>query len=487
MAGLARIRGIRAMKMVAALVAALILGATGVDASDWSRFRGPNGTGISPDAKNLPSTWSETENLRWKIALPGPGSSCPIVVGDRVFVTCWSGYGVGRDQDDMQKLRRHLVCVARDTGKILWDKSVAAELPEDRYGGMFAEHGYASHTPVSDGKRIFAFFGKTGVLAYDLDGKQLWHTKVGSGLDQRRWGSASSPLLYENLVIVPATVESESLVALDQETGKEVWRAKAEGFTSTWGTPILVPVDKDRVDLVIGVPYEIWGFNPKTGKLRWHCDAMDSDSYCSSVVAADGVVYGLEGRGGGSVAVRAGGSNDVSNSHVVWRGQDQNRIGTPVIHDGLIYYFSSKVARCVDAKTGKSLYRERLPAGKGTAANAAAVPPKPTTDNAPAKPGAPGRFGGRGGFGGPGGPSGGRRGGGFGGQDYGSPVAGDGKLFFITRGGDGYVLQLGKEFKVLGVNRLTNDNEDFSASPAIGDGALFIRSSKHLYCVSHAK
>lgn len=228
--------------------------------------------------------------------LPGPGSSSPIVVGDRIYVTCWTGYGASRDANSQADLRRHLICIDRHTGKTVWSKAVEPELPEDRYGGMFAQHGYASHTPVSDGKRVYVFYGKTGVLAYTMDGEQVWHTKVGSGLDQRGWGSSCSPILYKNLVIVTASAESKSMVALDKDTGKEVWKCEAGGFGSTWGTPILVEVDKERTDLVLGVPFEIWGFNPDTGKLRWFCEGLQNDSYCSSVVAHDGVIYAFEGQ-----------------------------------------------------------------------------------------------------------------------------------------------------------------------------------------------
>ena len=169
-------------------------------------------------------------------------------------------------------MRRHVICFDRDTGKVLWDQAVEPVLPEDPYSGQFTQHGYASHTPVSDGKRIYVFFGKTGVLAFDLEGKKLWQTSVGTGSGPHGWGTASSPILYKNLVIVPASAESESLVALNQETGKEVWRYKDRGFTSTWGTPVLVDCGQGRTDLVIAVPYKVWGFNPDTGKLRWHCD-----------------------------------------------------------------------------------------------------------------------------------------------------------------------------------------------------------------------
>jgi len=172
-------------------------------AGDWARFRGPEGSGISPDTQPLPVKWSEAENMRWKRKLPGPGSSSPIVVGRRVFVTCWTGYGTDRDNVGEQKdLRRHLICFDRGTGNVLWDRSVEPVLPEDPYSGMFTQHGYASHTPVSDGQQVYVFFGKTGVLAFDMEGKKLWQTSVGTGSGSNGWGTASSPILYKNLVIV---------------------------------------------------------------------------------------------------------------------------------------------------------------------------------------------------------------------------------------------------------------------------------------------
>ena len=141
-----------------------------------------DGSGVSLDKQPLPVTWSETENLKWKVKLPGPGSSSPIVVGQRVVVTCWTGYGADPDHEGEEKdLRRHVICLDRDSGKILWDESVEPVLPEDPYSGQFTQHGYASHTPASDGKRIYVFFGKTGVLAFDLEGKKLWQTSVGTG------------------------------------------------------------------------------------------------------------------------------------------------------------------------------------------------------------------------------------------------------------------------------------------------------------------
>lgn len=129
-------------------------------AADWRRFRGPNGSGLAPDDQPVPTEWSATKNLKWQTELPGPGSSSPIVVGDRVFVTCWSGYATdGGQGGDISALKRHLICVDRATGKIMWDRDVPAKQPEERYGGMFAQNGCTSHTPVSDGTHVFAFRG----------------------------------------------------------------------------------------------------------------------------------------------------------------------------------------------------------------------------------------------------------------------------------------------------------------------------------------
>jgi len=466
------------------LTASLLLAsaATGA-ASDWPRFRGPNGTGVSPDKETAPVTWSPSENIKWKVDLPGAGVSSPVIVGDKVFVTSYSGYGLDRrDPGNQEDLKRHLQCLDRKTGKVLWEKTVAAVLPEDPFSGPgVPEHGYASHTPVSDGKRVFAFFGKSGVYAYDLDGKELWHANVGKGSDPRRWGSSSSPILHEKVLVVPAGPESASIFGFDTETGKELWKAEGDSLGNTWGTPVAVPIDDKRTDIVIGTPDEIWGLNPETGKLKWYCEAIPTDQFNSSVVVSDGVVYAIEGRGGGSIAVKAGGSGDVSKSNVVWNGRDSSRFGTPVIYEGRIYYFNSGVANCIDAKTGEKVFQARLQGAR------AAADPGPMGDRGPGGrgPGGPGGgFGGPGGgFGGPGGGFGGGRGGRGGGSDYSSPVAADGKVYYTTRGGQTHVLKAGTKFEELAVNRVTEETEDFSATPAFSNGNLFLRSNKHLYCV----
>jgi len=461
-----------------------------VSAGDWPRFRGPNGDGIAPDDKAPPVEFSATKNLKWKLELPGPGLSCPIVVGDRVYLTCWSGYATPQVQNGrFEDLKRHLVCIDRKTGKFIWDKAVSAVLPEDPYRGMFAENGYASHTPVSDGERIYAFFGKTGVVAFDLDGKELWQVGVGTDSDQRGWGTASSPILYKNLVIVTASIEDHALVALNKLTGERVWKSPADGFGSTWGTPILVDLPDGRTDLVIGVPGEIWAFYPDTGKLRWYCEALGTNSMCSSVVAHDGIIYAVEagggGSGGGTVAVRAGGKGDVTKTNIVWSGSDKGRIGTPIVYDGHMYWISNRVANCVNIVNGKRVFQSRLKGNADPEPEATAEQRPPGGRRGGPGGGGPG-FGGPGG-GGRGGPGGGGRGGpggGGGGQDYASPVAAHGKLFSVSRSGEIYVMQLGSDYKVLSVNRVSPESDEFfNSTPAISNGDLFIRSNTTLYCV----
>ncbi len=435
-------------------------------ADDWTRFRGPNGSGISKDSVAVPTEWSDSKNLKWKIDLPGPGASSPVVVGDKVFVTCWTGYGVDQANPGNQAaLQRHLLCIDRATGKTLWKKDVKAKLPEDEFGGMFAENGYATHTPVSDGKRVFAFFGKSGVYAYDMDGKELWNVDVGSDLDRRKWGSASSPILYKNLLIVPALVESHALIALNVEDGNEVWKKEAEGFGNCWGSPILIDLPDGGQEIVLCVPQEIWAFNPDDGTLKWNAKGPPSDSMCSSAIAHDGVIYAMESgpRGGGTVAVKAGGSGDVTNDNVVWTGTDRNRIGSPIVFDGRIYFVSGKIVNCLNASDGSKVYQERLDT------SGAAIAP------APAPP-----------SGGP--PGGGRRGGrgGMGAQDYSSPVVSDGKMYFPSRDGTVYVIELGEKFKLLGKNKFTDSGQVVS-TPAISDGQLFLRSSKYLYCIANSE
>lgn len=454
------------------LVMALVIRvcfAVHAQAGDWPRFRGSNGSGISTDEKAPPTRWSETENLRWSLELPGPGLSSPIVVGHRVLLTCWSGYGTPESPDaTVEKLKRHLVCVDRATGICLWSTTVDSVMPEDRFQGIFTENGYASHTPVSDGKYVYAFFGKSGVVAFDMEGNKIWHTLVGEDLELHGWGTASSPILFKNLVIITASVESRAIIALDRETGTEVWRQQADGLANTWGTPVLVENADGRTDLVLGVPHEIWAFNPESGAFRWFCNSFESNEIRASVIAHDGVIYLIDRTFGGSIAVHAGGDDDVTNSHVLWKNRHRGQVSTPLYHEGCLYWIFNRMANCIDAKTGDRIYQQPLiPMDLVENSNSAVGQPPP---NAGLRNRRARAFGG----------------GASDGKDYSSPVIAHGQMYFVARSGETYVIPLGRDFRVLAVNRVSpkSDDHPFNSTPAISDGEIFMRSTTTLYCIS---
>ncbi|MBL9199932.1 MAG: PQQ-binding-like beta-propeller repeat protein, partial [Opitutaceae bacterium] len=206
-------------------------------AEGWTRFRGSDGTGTAAEARP-PLEWSGTKNLRWKTELPGPGASSPIRTGGAIFVTCFSGFGENASAEgDLALLTRHLVCLDATSGRIRWTASVPAVPGEVRYTRL-AEHGYASHTPATDGERVFVLFGKTGVLAFGMDGRRLWQADVGRDSGRQGFGSAASLVLHKDLVLVNAAEESRSIRALDRATGRERWRAEGTGFANVYNTPL---------------------------------------------------------------------------------------------------------------------------------------------------------------------------------------------------------------------------------------------------------
>jgi outer membrane protein assembly factor BamB len=403
-------------------------------AGDWAQFRGPAAAGVSTDA-DVPLEWSDHQNIRWTAELPGPGSSSPIVWGDRAFVTCYSGYGEG-EGGNVADLKRHLVCVDLATGNILWDKSVGLIASDDPYRGFISEHGYASNTPVTDGERIYCFFGKSGVVAFDMQGNQVWQTDVGQESSRMRWGSAASPILYKDMVIVNASEESHSIRALDKASGSERWKAEADLLDMIYSTPSLVTAQDGRQDLVTAVAGEVWGLNPDNGKLRWYCSSPAQSTVCPAVVSDGEIAYVFGGnRGAGSVAVRVGGKDDVTESHVVWEGRASSYITTPVLYEGKFYWADDRgAAHVVAADSGEELKTMRLPVeGRGF---------------------------------------------------YASPIVADGRIYAVSRREGTFVFEPGEELKQLALNVIASDDSQFNATPAVVNSELLLRSDKALYCVS---
>ena len=396
--------------------------------ADWNQFRGPDGLGTSTE-KNLPSQWSSKKNIVWKTRLPGPGTSSPVTTGSRVFLTSYTGYAVATDDPGkMEDLRRQVLCLDRKNGKILWTKEFEPILPEHKYAGEGAYHGYSSSTPITDGKRLYVFFGKSGVFCFDLEGKQLWHTLVGKNV--HGWGSGTSPVLYKNLLIVNASVESGALVALDKMSGKEIWRSA--GISSSWNTPVLVPLSKGVFEVVVSVQDRLLGFDPETGKELWQAEGIHR-YVCPSVVAHEGVVYAIGG-GHTSLAVRAGGRGNVTKTHTVWRESKGSNVSSPVYHDGHLYWAGDNgLVYCQEAATGKTVYQKRL---------------------APAA-----------------------------GLIYASPLLAGGKIYYVSQRKGTYVVAASPKFELLEHNVFADDNSRTNGSPAVSEGQLLLRSDQDLYCI----
>lgn len=414
-----------------------------VHAEDWARFRGPNGSGVAGDSESLPTRWSPEANLAWKTSLPGPGVSSPIIASGKVFVTCYSGYGLEQENPGkIENLVRHLVCLDFQTGEILWQKDVPAALPEDPFSGVgVTAHGYASHTPVSDGNNVYAFFGKSGVHAFDLDGNALWQADVGKESDPNKWGSSSSPVIHNNTLIVTASAESQAIIGFDKATGKELWRQEAKGLDGMWGTPTLVQIDEDRTDLVMCVAKELWGLDPNSGKLRWYAGATGAEQSYSSVALGGTRIFAVTGRGGGSIAIDAGGKGNVSETNTVWSGTQTASFGSPLKHESRLYVVANGLITVIDCETGDRVKTVRL---RGAA----------------------------------------RAGGRFGSLDYPSPIVVGDRMFYLNGSGQTFVYDLANEVKQVAVNQVTADKETFGGTPAVSDGRLVLRSSKHVYCVA---
>ena len=396
-------------------------------AEGWPCFRGPSRMGVS-SASGLPTTWGESENIAWKTALSGAGASSPIVLRDHIYLTTYTGYLVpGQSDGRLDDLRRHLVCIRLDDGEILWERAVKAAMPEE---DRIRDHGYAANTPAADMEQVYAFLGKSGVFAYDHDGEQLWHADVGSNTSG--WGTGTSPVLHDDFVFINASVESESLIALDRETGQERWRA--HGINESWNTPLIVRTETGEDELVVSTNGKVLSFDPESGERLWSCDTDITWYMVPSAVAADGIVYVLGGRSGTtSLAVRTGGRGDVTETHRLWTSRKGSNVTSPVYHDGHLYWMHEKlgIAYCARADTGEVVYEVRL-------------------DGA--------------------------------GQVYASTLLADGRLYHLNRAGRMFVLAARPEYELLATNDL-RDGSLFNASPAVAGKRILLRSDEYLYCI----
>ncbi|QIF05720.1 PQQ-binding-like beta-propeller repeat protein [Roseimicrobium sp. ORNL1] len=424
--------------------AALLTLALPAPANNWPQTRGPNRDSVSTDAA-VPTHWSEKENLKWQLDLPGAGASSPIVWENKVFVTCFSGQ---KENGDVSGLVRHILCVDKATGKKLWQRDYPTTQKDDDWSGMIREHGYTSNTPVTDGAHVYVHWGKGGVVALDMDGKEVWKATTGSESGRQRWGSSGSPVLWKNLLIVNAADEAQSVIAFDKATGKQAWKQTAGLLEGAFSSPQVLKRADGREDLIFAAPSELWGMNPETGKLRWYAPTGIEGNVAPDPVIQGEDIYVFGGFPSTMrVALKAGDKGEVSSSAMLWQDSQSTYVPTPVYHDGKLYVVSDQgFAWCADAKTGAMIYRERL---GGAAAQS--------------------------------GGGGGRRGGGK--PFYASPVLIGDKIYAVSRKQGVFILAAKPQFQVLATNFLAGDGTDFNATPAVSDGCLFLRSNKALYCI----
>lgn len=400
-------------------------------AGNWPAWRGPRGDGVTEET-NLPLTWSASENVKWKVALPEGGNSTPIIWGDRVFLT----QAVGE--------RRTLMCLDRRDGKLLWQEGPSWTQPEQTH----KTNPYCAGSAVTDGERVIAWFGSAGLWCWDFQGQELWHVDLGK--QDHIWGYGSSPVIHGDLCILNfGPGERSFLVAVDKKTGKEVWRTNVppptvwEGNGSTqrwsgsWSTPVIMNTGS-RTELVVSLPGAVRGFDPQTGKEIWHCDGLNPLAYADPLFA-DGTIVGMGGFGGIAIGVKAGGTGDVTATDRLWQEKrNGQRIGSGVVKDGQIYMINEPgIVQCIDPKTGKIAWQERLQVPSGRASS------------------------------------------------WSSFVLSGDRLYIGTQNSDTVVLKSGPKFEQLAVNSLGDGMSN--SSTAVSDGELFIRTHKHLWCISAGK
>ena len=423
--------------------------ALGVD-TNWAQWRGPNGSGVSTE-KNLPTEWSATKNVLWKTAISGRGHSSPIIWGQRVFLTTSIEGPVVPGAKAVTHIRRgevyvhpdsvggnhsytiKVLCLDRDTGRILWEK-VAYEgtVYDDRH----RKNTYASATPVTDGKYVWAFFDAEGLYCYDFDGKLVWKTSLGK-FAKMGMGNGMSPVLYENLVILQCDQEDGGpgsfITALNKLTGKEVWRTPRTQ-RKTWATPLVVRTSQ-RTELIASGAESTMAYDPATGKELWRCEGVVSHAIPSAVVGHDMIFVsgGSAGQPKRAVGIRLGGSGDLTGTpYVVWRyNKGTAYVPSPILYGDYLYILNDGgVMTCLVAKTGEPVYEGgRVPI--------------PATFTA-------------------------------------SPVAFDDKILLTSEDGDTFVIKAGPKYEVLQTNSL---GEPVYASIGIAAGRLFIRGEKNLYCI----
>ena len=435
---------------------ALVLGFALLTAqNDWPQWRGLSNDGMARG--DAPHEWSDTKNIAWRAAIPGKGNSSPVIWGDKIFLTTAvptgaaataaaptpaptpasapqgrrQGRGPGGGANAGLEHKFVVMCLDRRTGKVLWERVARVATPHEGYHHQYGS--FASNTPVTDGKYVYAFFGSRGIYCYDLNGKLIWEKAFQPMRMRLGFGEGVATVLDGNSLFLKFDQEQGShLLALDKQTGKELWRvAREEG--GSWSPPLII-THNGKKQMIVSASNKVRSYDPATGKLIWECAGLGSNVIPAPVIHS-GVVYVMSGhREPNLLAIQLGREGDLTGTDaILWTNNRGNAYtGSPVLHDGKLYFVTdSGLITCLDARTGKPYYQQqRLPRSYNFKS---------------------------------------------------SPVGANGKLYLATEEGDVVVVKMGEKYEVLAVNTLTD--QMFIATPAIAGGSLYLRSQEALYCV----
>jgi len=430
-------------------VTALLL----VGADQWPQFRGPQSTGVAED-RNLPDSWSTTHNVVWKSEIPGSGWSSPVVWGDRIFVTSVIStvapeapkkglyFGGNREAIPADEHRWMVYAVDWKTGKILWEREVYRGAPRSSH---HLKNTYASETPVTDGERVYAYFGNVGLFVFDMNGKLVWSERLGPFRTRYGWGTAASPVLYKDRIYVVNDNDDQSfLMALDKRTGKQIWRVERDE-ASNWSTPYVWENER-RTEIVTSGTRKVRSYD-LDGHLLWELGGMSS-IVIPTPFSQFGLLFLASGYVGDTVrpvfAVKSGARGDISlkegaasNEYVAWYQRQAGPYNpSPLVYGDYYYTLLDRgIFTCHDARTGREIYGKQR------------IDPEASAFTA-------------------------------------SPWAYNGKIFALSEDGDTFVIQAGPEFKVLSKNSL---DEMSIATPAIARGSLIIRTATKLYRIGKAE
>lgn len=427
------------------------------EADDWPQFRGANGDGVASSA--FPTSWDASDNVRWKVRVPGEGWSSPVIWNDRLFLTAavradvaddesskpqpYTGGGGERRSDLMQATYRwEVICLDADSGKQLWKQTARTGNPTMP---RHSTNSYATETPITDGQRVYAYFGMAGIYCYDLEGELQWTRDLGVYEMRAGWGTASSPVLFGDRLFLQIDNEQQSFViALDAKSGDEVWRVD-RSEPSQYSSPV-VWKNSVRNELILGG--QVYrSYDPATGELLWQLDMAKGRSSATPLPVGDRLYVGTELRnrgdsddGGGFLfAVKPGGAGDItppasatSSEFVAWKiPRSGIQMASPVYCGGHLYLLDRRngIVNCVNAETGSTAYRSRIPGARAFWAS-------PWTDGE--------------------------------------------QVFCLDDSGTTFVLAAGPELKVLGRNVI---EEQAWATPSVANGRLYLRTVDHLYCI----